>query len=220
MKDIFAAFDPPIRNCDALKKNAVVKTFRSKSMILSENDEGGYVYFILDGVVDITSFSSSGREIWHNRLETGQQFGEMSAITGSLRTANVVTVTKTKTAMITQSEFLNILDTDIDVCRWFLKDVVTRLDQSTRQIYELVALNVSKRICSELVRRTGELPDINNEYPLSPSPVLAQMARRLNTDRETISRAISGLAKEKLIRKDGRQITVLNKDALIKRALE
>lgn len=220
MRNVFAAFDAPIRNSQALKQSAVVKRFGSKSMILNERDEGGNVYFILEGAVDITSFSSNGREIWHNRLKAGQQFGEMSALTGSLRSANVVTTSKTTTAMITQAEFMKIIAADNEVCQWFLKDLATRLDQSTRQIYELVALNVSKRICAELVRRTSDSPDAQNEYPLFPSPVLAQMARRLNTDRETISRAISGLVKEGLVRKEGRQITVLKKDALIKRALE
>jgi len=81
-------------------------------------------------------------------------------------------------------------------------------------------MNVPKRICAELVRRTKDTPDANNEYPLSPSPVLAQMARRLNTDRETISRAISSFAKEGLLRKDGRKITILNKAALVRRALD
>jgi CRP-like cAMP-binding protein len=220
MKDTFAAFGDPIRNSVALKNAAVIKKFASKSMILSDKDKGGFVYFILEGAVDITSFSSSGREVWHNRLKAGQQFGEMSAITGALRSANVVTVTKTTTAMITQIEFIKLIENDPLICRWFLKDLADRLDKSTRQIYELVALNVPKRICAELVRRTKDMPDDEGEYPLSPSPVLAQMARQLNTDRETISRAISNLAKENLIKKKGRQITVTNKAALTKRALE
>lgn len=220
MKDTFAAFEDPVRNCDALKNASIIKTFASKSMILSDKDQGGFVYFILKGAVDITSFSSSGREVWHNHLQAGQQFGEMSALTGSVRSANVVTTTKTTTAVISQVEFLKLIETDIELCFWFLQDLAQRLDQSTRQIYELVAMNVPKRICAELVRRTKDGPNADGEYPLSPSPVLAQMARRLNTDRETISRAISGFAKEGLIRKDGRKITILNKAALIRRAID
>jgi CRP-like cAMP-binding protein len=122
--------------------------------------------------------------------------------------------------MITQAEFVKLIEDDPLICRWFLKDLADRLDKSTRQFYELVALNVPKRICAELVRRTKETPNSEGVYPLSPSPVLAQRARQLNTDRETISRAMSNMAKENLIRKKGRQITVINKAALIKRALE
>ena len=220
MRDTFAAFDDPVRKCDALKNAAIIKTFASKSMILSDKDKGGFVYFILEGAVDITSFSSSGREVWHNHLKAGQQFGEMSAITGSVRSANVVTTAKTKTAVVAQADFLNLIESDNKLCLWFLKDLAHRLDQSTRQIYELVAMNVPKRICAELVRRTKDNPNASGEYPLSPSPVLAQMARRLNTDRETISRAISAFAKDGLIRKDGRKITILNKAALIRRAID
>jgi len=217
---MFSAFGAPVRDSVALKKAATIKKFASKSMILSDKDKGGFVYFILEGSVDITSFSSSGREVWHNQLGAGQQFGEMSAITGALRSANVVATARTTTAVITQAEFIQLIENDPGLCLWFLRDLALRLDQSTRQIYELVAMNVPKRICAELVRRTKDTPDANNEYPLSPSPVLAQMARRLNTDRETISRAISSFAKEGLLRKDGRKITILNKAALVRRALD
>lgn len=220
MKDNFAAFGDAIRQSDALKNAAVIKKYPAKAMILSNKDKSADVYFILEGAVDITSFSSQGREVWHNRLKAGQLFGEMSALTGEPRSANVTAVTATTTAIVRPGEFLKMIEKDTQMCFWLLQELASRLEQSTRQIYELVALNVSKRICAELVRRTRETPDANNEFPLTPSPVLAQLARQLNTDRETISRAISSLSKEGLLRKNGRQMTVINKSALIKRALE
>lgn len=220
MTDTFAAFSEAVRNCDALKRAATIKKFPAKAMIVNDKDVGGSVHFILEGSVDITSYSGAGREVWHNRLNAGQHFGEMSAITGNLRSANVVAVTKTVTAIISQNDYLNMVKDNRELGFWLLQDLATRLDQSTRQIYELVALNVPKRICSELIRRTRKTPDSNGEFPISPNPVLAQIARQLNTDRETISRAISGLVKDGLVRRDGRKLIVLDRDALITRAMD
>lgn len=220
MANIFAAFSEPVRNCDALIAAAKVKKYPAKSTIVNDKDSGGSVHFILEGTVDITSFSSGGREVWHNRLKAGQHFGEMSAITGNRRSANVVAVTETTTAIISQHEYLRLVQDDRDLGFWLLKDLALRLDQSTRQIYELVALNVPKRICADLVRRTNSTPNENGEFPITPSPVLAQIARQLNTDRETISRAISALVKEGLVRRDGRKLIILDRDALIARAMD
>lgn len=220
MSDNFAAFSEPVRNCEALDKAASIKKYPAKSMIVNDKDKGGSVHFILEGTVDITSFSGSGREVWHNRLRAGQHFGEMSAITGNRRSANVVAVTDTVTAIISQSDYLALVKGDRELGFWLLEDLAKRLDQSTRQIYELVALNVPKRICAELVRRTDKIPDRNGEYPINPTPVLAQIARQLNTDRETISRAISALVKDGLIRRDGRKLIILDRDSLIIRAMD
>lgn len=220
MDDLFSAFGDPIRKCGALQKTATVKTYPAKTMILSEKDSGNSVYFILDGSVDITRYSSQGREVWHSRLETGQQFGEMSAITGEPRSANVVTVTETRTAVVSQAEFLKIVRDDPDFALWFLRDLALRLENSTRQTYEVVTMNVQKRICAELVRRTEDEPNSNGEYPITPNPVLAQLARQLNTDRETISRSISAMVKNGVLRREDRQLIIVDRDALINRAGE
>lgn len=217
MPDKFFKFSDPIRSNVALRKMAVFKTFAAKTMIINEDDQGGAVYFILDGQVNITGYSSRGREIWYSKLGAGQTFGEMAALSGGARSASVVAVEETKTAIVSKVDFLSLLEQNPDISLWLMRELVFRLDKTTQQLYERVALNMTARMCSKILTQCSEMPDANDEYPVFPNLVLAQIARQLNTDRENISRTISDLVKEGVLRRDGRKLFVTNMKALVAR---
>ncbi|PHS38618.1 MAG: hypothetical protein COA91_07575 [Robiginitomaculum sp.] len=214
MTNQFTSFSEPIRRNETLHKMAAYKTYPAKTMILNEDDQGGSVYFILDGKVNITGYSARGREIWYSKLGPGQSFGEMAALTGGVRSASVVAAVETKTAIITKAQFLSLLENNSDISMWLLRELVFRLDKTTNQLYERVALNMTMRMCSKILSQCSEMPNQDGEYAVFPNLVLAQVARQLNTDRENISRTISELVKEGVLRRDGRKLFVLNKIAL------
>ena len=214
MTEKFSSFSNPIRSNVDLRKMSTFKTFAAKTTILNEDDKGGSVYFILDGQVNITGYSAKGREIWYSKLGAGQSFGEMAALSDGVRSASVVAVQETNTAIISKNDFLTLLEKNADIALWVMRELVFRLDQTTNQLYERVALNMTTRMCAKLLSLCAEWPDKNGEYPIFPNLVLAQTARQLNTDRENISRAISDLVKDGILRRDGRKLFVLNKAAL------
>ena len=220
MTNIFHRFAPPIRDNESLRTTANIKTYDAKTTILHENDPGGSVYFILEGKVNITGYSASGREIWYSKLEAGDIFGEMAALQGGLRTASVIAATATTTAIISNAEFLSLLQNNADMSLWLLRELVQRLDETTKQLYERVALNMTTRMCVQLLERCSTFTNFEGEYEVKPRLVLAQLARQLNTDRENVSRAISELVKEGVLRRDGRDIFILDKHALEAKAQE
>ncbi len=220
MTNLFDSFSEPIRSNEALQSHAVCKTYDAKTMIINEDDKGGSVYFILKGQVNVTGYSSRGREIWYGKLGPGHIFGEMAALRDGLRTASVIAAEETTTAIITKATFLSILEKHPDISLWLLKELAQRLDNTTNQLYERVALNMATRLCGHVLSRCAEEPGVNGEYKVSPNLVLAQLARQLNTDRENISRAISDLVKDGIVRRDGRQLFVLSRTALENRTEE
>ena len=214
MGETFSKFSDPIRSNDRLREVATFKTFPPKTTILNEDDHGGSVYFILEGQVNITGYSARGREVWYSRLGAGQSFGEMAALTDGLRTASVVTAKETTTAIISKADFIKLLADYPQVSLWLMRELVKRLEDTTTQLYERVALNMPTRVCTQILDRCAEDANADGEYVVKPDLILAQMARRLNTDRENISRVISELIKEGLLRKEGRTLFVLSKDGL------
>jgi len=220
MSNLFDSFSEPIRSNEALQSHAVYKTFEAKTTIINEDDLGESVYFILNGQVNVTGYSSRGREIWYGKLGAGQIFGEMAALQDGLRTASVIAAEKTKTAIITKATFLSILKNHPDISMWLLKELAQRLDNTTHQLYERVALNMATRLCGHVLSRCADTTNSAGEYLVMPNLILAQLARQLNTDRENISRAISDLVKDRIVRREGRQLFVLNKTALKNRSEE
>lgn len=211
----FTAFSDPIRNNQSLHGLAVYKTFAPKTVILNEKDAGGSVYFILNGLVKVTSYSVKGREIWYTKLSSGHIFGEMSALTKGTRTASIIAVEETRTAIISKSDFLSVLRDNADISMWLLQVLATRLDDTSTRLYERVALNITTRICTRLLEHCPDTPDPHGEYTINPPLILAQLARQLNTDRENISRAISDLIRENVLRREGKNLIITNHTALL-----
>ncbi len=214
MSDRFSNFSEPLRSSQALRDAVVFKNFDAKEMILNEDDPGGSVFFILDGLVNVTGYSARGREIWFSRIGAGKIFGEMAILLDGYRTASVVAVEPTQTAILSRTAFLKLLEENADISLWLLRELAKRLEQTTHKLYERVALNLSERLCAYLLEQCGEEPDADGNWKITPPIVVAQLARQLNTDRENISRAISDLAKDGIVKRDGRDLYVLNRNRL------
>lgn len=216
MNELFQAFSAPFKECDDLNRIAQSRTYTQGEQIISRDDPGREVYFILSGEVKISAFSASGQEVWYNRHGPGKTIGEMSAITGQSRSADVVATKKTTLAVIQTADFLAIVKANPDLCFELLKDITDRLSVATVQTYEIVALNVPSRVCAEILRLLPNSPDINGEYRLESKLAITQLAKQLNSRRETVSKVMSILiGKDLLKRKDG-HIIVKNIDDLMR----
>ena len=211
----FSKFGAPVSTCAELHKMTRFRKFVKGEVILNEGEEISSVYFILNGLVKIVSYSEAGREVWHNELDSGRTFGEMSAISGEGRCASVIALKTTKVAILSQTEFLSLLRTDPDIALWVMKDLVKRLSLSTLQNYELVSKSVPIRVRTEVLNLCPAEPTGKNKYKIQPIPVWAELARRINTDRESVSREISNLVKKKILRREKTCLVVIDRKALI-----
>lgn len=220
MQNEFIAFSEPIRSCEELRQHATFKAYPKKSIIVNEQDMDTCVYFILSGAVKITSFSTQGNEVWHNTHKAGWTFGEMAAISGSPRSATVTTTEKTKLAVISQAHFLEVLNNNPAISMIFLKDMIRRLGIATRLTHELVSMNVATRLAAEFIRLTSSTPNAEGEYPIHPSPSVAEIARQMNIRRETVSKIISIYEGKGILRRENRKFIVVNRNALLDRTAD
>lgn len=218
MHNLFTAFDKAIQLDEKLHKSCMYKTYPPDALILGEQDNSGSVYFILDGEVNVTGYSAHGREIWYSQLASGHLFGEMSALLSGMRTANVVTLTETRLAILSKSDFLSFLARNSDFSLWLLKELAQRLDTTTQQLYERIALNLSTRICVDFARRCAQEPNASGVYSLTPPPSPTKLAQTMNANRVNVSRVISDLIADSVLGRQGKAIVVLDREALIRRA--
>src|SRR5437016_4725910 len=62
------------------------------AQVMSEDQPGGEVFFIVEGHVKVSIIGDEGRELIVTDMEGGDFFGEIAALTDSSRSANVVTL--------------------------------------------------------------------------------------------------------------------------------
>jgi len=190
------------------------KTFATGEEIISAGDERDDIYFIVDGEVKVVYLSPNGKDIWHNLLGPGTTFGEMAALTGRARNASVVAVRSTQVAVVSRAEMMVLLKSDPSIAIWLLTEMAERLQQANEMIRSLVAQSLSQRVRAELARLAQPAGEDTGLLAIEPAPNLSEMARRLNTDRENVSREVSALTARGILRKEADRIVILDPEFL------
>ena len=84
----------------------------------------------------------------------------------------------------------------------------------TDRVYEFSTLLVRDRLIRELLRLAGDPQPSSNEAAITPAPTHVELAAKISTHREAVSRAMSALAKEKLITKRSGTLVLRDLSAL------
>jgi CRP-like cAMP-binding protein len=182
--------------------------------ILGESEQSTDIFFVARGEVAAKSYSVSGREVTLNTIIGGQMFGEFSAIDGQPRSASIRTVGEAVVARMTSRAFRDFLLHHPNVALLFAEHLVTKIRSLSRRVFEYSTLSVANRVRAELVRMCWERPVSGGTVLIDPAPTHYELAARLSTHREAVTRELSFLASRNLIELSRRRIRVLDLNRL------
>ena len=207
------------RLCDtdlaALTERWTERRYRHNELIIAHGDSGRDVFFLLEGRARATLFSQDGREIAYRDIEHGEIFGELAGIDGKARSASVVSLgAATRAARLSGAAFRDIVNNHPDFAWMLLEHLSAQLRRMTDRVYEFSTLVVRKRLILELLRRAEEIEPINGELIINPAPTHFELASRISTHREAVSREMSALAKKGLIERRGSRLMLRDLAAL------
>ena len=173
------------------------------TIILSYQDASTDIFFILEGTVRAIIYAPDGKSLLFTDLEKGEVFGEIAAIDRGPRSANIEALRPTLVAVMSSADFEHILREDAEVCVAALRLLTSRVRRLSERVYEFRAFAVQNRIHAELLRLARASGVAQGEVVLSPAPTLAEIADRVSTHREAVSRELSRLGSLGLIVRDG-----------------
>ena len=179
---------------------------------MSENDD---VYFIASGCVRVTIFSFSGKEISYQELGSGEMFGELSAIDQLPRAANVITSESSRIGVISRNDYWGLLDQHPSVAVATLKRLASMIRFLIDRVYQYGALDVKDRVRMEVLRLARENMSGEDAAAIHNFPTHKEIANRVNTHREAVTRELNELSRMGLIEQDKRVLTVTTVSALI-----
>ncbi len=177
--------------------------------MLSAEDTTTDVYFIREGAVRVALATPGGQEIIFTDLGVGDRFGEMAAIDGQRRSASIVALVRTRLLVVPAALFLREMLDSPEASHGLLAWFSALLREKDRRILELVALPVRLRLAAELLR-LARTRGTRGGQSISPPPTHHELAGRIGTRREVVSRELSALAAEGLVETDRRAIRVLD----------
>jgi len=184
------------------------RDYDAGEQILGYNDRSTEVLFLAAGKVRIVVYSADGKAVLFTDLKSGAMFGEISAIDRAPRSAGVEAVERSTIASLTASQFESLLLAEPAVAVATLRHVTAEMRRLSERVLEFSTLVVQNRIHAELLRLAADARRENGQALLSPAPSLSDIANRISTHREAVSRELSRLASSGLLRREGGDLRV------------
>jgi CRP-like cAMP-binding protein len=137
-------------------------------------------------------------------------FGELAALDELPRSATVIAVTPSLVMAVSAGDFRTCLNTSPRASLWLAQELASQVRAMTDKVFELSALNVRNRLHCELLRLALITGVHDNTAVIDPSPTHAELANRLGTHREAVTRELRELARREMVRQRKRQLDILN----------
>jgi len=188
--------------------------YEPRQRILSQDDRTNDVFFVVQGKIRITNYSETGKEISFRDLGVGEIFGELAAIDGLPRSASALALSDALLAFISAKKYLEMLQSYPKLSIACLKRLSRLIRQLSDRIVQTATMPVRDRIHAELARMA--LQNAKAEGTIDPMPTHAEIANRVSTHREAVTRELRKLEREGVVSRRGRSLVVLNIEMLRK----
>ncbi len=169
------------------------RRYQAGQQIISQHEETQDVFFVVTGRVRITLYSLSGKQITFQDLGAGDMFGELAAIDGAPRSAHVVATAESILISMSTQAFWDALRTYPPVAAATLKRLTRLVRFLSDKVFEVCALPVRDRIYVELLNLARPHRQEDNTAVISPIPTHADIASRIGTHREAVTRVLNDL---------------------------
>jgi len=187
-----------------------VKKYGAGQQIIASSDASTDIFFVLQGAVIAQGYAQNGKEITYSYLGQGEMFGEFAAVDGGDRSATIETVEESTIARITSSDFRAIIAENPQLGLRLAEHLVAKSRELSQRMFEFGTLSVSGRVQAELLRLCEANAIVGNECAIDPAPTHHEIANRIATHREAVSREFSHLVSLGLIKAGRKTIQILN----------
>ena len=199
--------DLPPAVLERLANGLKTQRYDKGTTVVRHNDASRDLYVILSGAVRVSLVGSTGRSLTYQILPAGEMFGEVSAVDGDGRSANVIAEEESVLGSLSAQTFMDLARSSPDFALAILNRLARLNRRLTSRLFEYHTYDVRGRVYLELLRLTedgAEAVTITDR----------DMASRVGTTRENVSRIHGSLRDAGLIRRDKSRLTILDRAGL------
>lgn len=199
---------------DALASRAVEKSFAPGEVLFFEGAACDGMYIVSHGQVKIYKTSAAGREMTIAVESAPSTVAELPMFDGGAYPASVKAIGEVVALFIDKRDFFQICRQYPEVALKILAVVGRRLRHLVFTLESVTFGSIRQRLAKLLLEAREQAGTDTFPLPLTHQ----ELASRLGTVREVISRNLGRFQAEGLIRTEGRQIELLNPQGLLREA--
>jgi CRP/FNR family cyclic AMP-dependent transcriptional regulator len=195
---------------DALARECAWRSYRAGQRIVSRAAADRDLYLIVSGHVRVTTYAASGREVTFQDVGPGEHFGALAAVDGMPRSADVVGLDGGLLAVLRPPSLRRLLHEAPTVAERLLRDFAQLVRRLSDRVVDMSTLGVHDRLSAELLRLARKAGVRANRACIDPAPRHADLASRVSTYREQVTRELSALARAGILAREGGALVVLD----------
>jgi len=184
------------------------------AILFVEGQEPRGIFIICSGKVNLSTTSRDGKGLILRTSEAGETLGMSAAISNVGYEVTAETATPCQISFIERRHVLELLQSHIEIGLQVAQCLSRDFQTAYRDIHDLVLTKTSAGKLARLLLAQSALSDDTEEVRLSSCMTHEEMAQRIGSSRETVTRLITNMKKKQLIRSEGALLVIRDRGAL------
>jgi CRP-like cAMP-binding protein len=210
----------PDERLAALARECAWRRYAADQRIIARDAPDRDVYLLVAGRVRVTTYSSAGKQVTFSDEAAGEIFGDMAAIDGEPRSADVIALDEVLIASMSPAAFRRLLAQEPILAERVMRHLAGLVRRLSERVIDLSTLGVQNRIHAEILRLAREAGISRNTARIDPAPKHADIASQVSTYREQVTRELSALARAGVLGKNAGALVVRDVGKLEKMVAE
>jgi CRP/FNR family transcriptional regulator len=212
---------PPFSGLDAavleaIARSAIPRNYNAGQVIYIEGEPAATLFVLVSGWVKATRMSPEGREQSISVLRPGEIFGDIAVFTGSSYPGTVVALEEAEVWAIDGVTFLDLVTRYPSLASAVIRHLAERVIYFIGLVEDLSLRSVEARLANTLLKN-AQTVEGHLVVPRRQWTTFDEMATRLGTVRDVLSRALHTLEGEQLLKVERHQIVLLDPEGLARR---
>ena len=208
----FCAFPTSVlRAFDQVSQHSILPT---GAILFVEGQVSRGIFVICSGRVKLSTASREGKVLILKTSEAGECLGLSAAISGEKYEMTAETATPCQLNFVDRKNLLNLLESHPAIGMQAAKCLSHEFQEAYRDIHDLVLARSSAGKLARLLLSCQDRRSSAEEVRLHSAMTHEEMAQRIGSSRETVTRLWSDLKKRQLIRLDGSTLVIRDRTAL------
>ena len=183
------------------KEKLTIVDIKKDQLLFHENEVCVSVALVISGQIIIRSIDLNGKEIIYNIINEGGIFANNLLFSNDKRyKGDVIATQKSKVALLSEDNLIEILMNNVVFLRTYLSVQAENIKQINFMV-KLLSLDSARERFIYYLEYHHRLIEIES---------ITRLSKELSLTRETLSRLISSLIKEKIIIKEKQLIKLIN----------
>jgi CRP/FNR family cyclic AMP-dependent transcriptional regulator len=208
----FCGFSLPV--LQALNQVSHKSTLPAGAILFVEGQSPRGTFIVCSGKVNLSTTSREGKILILKTAEAGEALGLSASISGMGYETTAETATPCQLNFVDRKHLLELMEEHPEVGLRSAQTLSRDFQNAYRDIHDLILTRSSAGKLARLLLSQSPTKNVDAEIRILSSMTHEEIAQRIGSSRETVTRLLSDLKRKHLIRHDGPTLVIRDRTAL------